>query len=303
MMFQKQRLKTDFTTTMDDNHESIERKRKYNRLSKTRQRARDKALLENRHVPARLKKRKRGRKRLPIPDDIEVRKRRELGRRKYVRSKMTIDPQGKVITGNGVRTRNRSNGSAAGDSYVKESCFDPIVHMLLPIKSSGLKRAKQYMQKGIDETSRNFVWLRDMDNISRLYMKEDKNKKMSNLVPWVHIKMSKIPSAGSGLFASRNFNKDETITLYLGDIKQISESSNYSFGYSKRFVVDIKGNETRFHKYIGAHMINDMHFCEGNKDEKLLCNNASLNTDFRITAKRYIEEGEEISMSYNLSNY
>ncbi len=94
------------TTTMDDNHESIEQKRKYNRLSKTRQRARDKAILENRRVPARLKKRKRGRKRLPISDDIEVRKRRELGRRKYLKSKMTIDPQGKVITGNGVRTIN-----------------------------------------------------------------------------------------------------------------------------------------------------------------------------------------------------
>ncbi len=47
---------------------------------------------------------------------------------------------------------------------------------------------------------------------------------------WIELKKSSIPNSGFGIYALRNFEVDEVVTVYLGDVVEDGQRLDYAFG-------------------------------------------------------------------------
>ncbi len=70
---------------------------------------------------------------------------------------------------------------------------------------------------------------------STLYKNEGLNltmivKKDDVEFDWIELKKSSIPNSGFGIHALRNFEVDEVVTVYLGDVVEDGERLDYVFG-------------------------------------------------------------------------
>ena len=104
--------------------------------------------------------------------------------------------------------------------------------------------------------------------------------------------------SGYGLFAARDFEKDEYIGPYLGDViertfdkygEETTFTSSYSLDLGKDVLIDPGGGQWS-HWYFGLQMINDA------RDDRR--QNVRVDTDLRFYANRNIRRGEELFFSY-----
>jgi hypothetical protein len=106
---------------------------------------------------------------------------------------------------------------------------------------------------------------------------------------WIELKKSSIPNSGFGIYALRNFEKDEVVTVYLGDVVQDGERLDYAFGVvnGRPEWVERSG---LIREYWLAHRIN-----HGRNDTI----NVAIGKDYKVIATRKILKGEELFLDYN----
>lgn len=105
---------------------------------------------------------------------------------------------------------------------------------------------------------------------------------------WLEIKESKIPGAGLGVFALREFKKGEVIGMYSGSRVHTRESNNVALQNhsNQRFIPD--SNQI----YMG------MHFINSSWKSKTLKENVQVNDDFLCEALKKIKVGDELLWDY-----
>ena len=107
--------------------------------------------------------------------------------------------------------------------------------------------------------------------------------------PWVTVEPSRIPNAGDGVFADRNFKVNRVIGYYTGAYSLHRESScEYAYeinGFGRVIDAAKCGNWTR--------KINDG--CH--RRRKPVCN-VEFGPDNQIVTTRYIRKGEELFIDY-----
>jgi len=104
-------------------------------------------------------------------------------------------------------------------------------------------------------------------------------------VPWIRSGPSLIVGAGTGLFASRDFNKGDIITIYLGRKWTHGEPTTYAF--MDVTAADMKGELSN--PYLLAQLIN--HAGEINPNCKI--------DGYKIVALKNIKRNEEFLLHYN----
>ena len=112
--------------------------------------------------------------------------------------------------------------------------------------------------------------------------------------PWIEVKKSNLVKAGWGLFASRDFKKDEIISVYLGaDCRGKDDSdSDYLYRFQDR---DGQGGIGSGHPpWLGAHFVNDPTLSKPPRPRV----NAMIGKDYRMIAKYRINKGYEIFIDY-----
>ena len=111
-------------------------------------------------------------------------------------------------------------------------------------------------------------------------------------VEYVHVKASTIQGAGLGLFASRDFKKDETIGIYMGELLLDGR---------EKTVNHLKGLQPKERAmYMGMHYMNDVTFSDDRAGVRNQCqNNAVLRANYLVQATRTIKKGREIFAQYN----
>ena len=128
---------------------------------------------------------------------------------------------------------------------------------------------------------------------------------------WVSVKKSNIVDGGYGLFAERDFEPGDLLTIYLGEyIDPNKKSDYYSIDYevSPKKIVRLSslgGYPKQDKLYLGVHMMNDVNW--GKKYEDVDRNsgdyNVRFNHDLSVEAIRVIEAGEELMVDYNYDKY
>lgn len=111
---------------------------------------------------------------------------------------------------------------------------------------------------------------------------------------------SRIPGAGQGLFATREFKKGQTICLY-GDVNTTSEEyeenqSGYGVQYSRDEVADAASTQAGIGRYADdCKVANRPHACAGN-NARFAINRRARRVTLKATKK--IKVGDEIYVPY-----
>ncbi len=142
--------------------------------------------------------------------------------------------------------------------------------------------------------------------------KRCKNKSLKNEKCWVHLKMkdglrikqSNIANGGLGLFATKDFKKNDIVAPYSGPIiseakaDQEKSSNKYLLQITKNKVIDasspVKSGAGRYANQCKA---------ENKRKEECKCNNAKLvkSRDYskaQLKANKTIKNGQEIFTNY-----
>ena len=114
-----------------------------------------------------------------------------------------------------------------------------------------------------------------------LLVKDDYN----NYVPWIHSRPSLIHGGGTGLFASREFDKGDIITIYLG--RKLHDGDPTTYACNDVTAANMKGELSN--PFLLAQLINHA----GHKTP-----NCEL-IGYTIVALRKIRKNEEILLCYN----
>jgi hypothetical protein len=119
----------------------------------------------------------------------------------------------------------------------------------------------------------------------------------NNWEDWLTVKPSLINDAGYGLFAGRDFIKDQSISVYCGKVcKTNTYKSKFQISNDGATSIIAEGSiEDDRRPYLGAHMANDDP--SGENKSKTNCKIAS---DYRMIVTRDVKKGEELLLSYNL---
>jgi hypothetical protein len=110
-----------------------------------------------------------------------------------------------------------------------------------------------------------------------------------NEVDWIMMKKSSISGSGFGLFSLRRFRENDVISVYLGTKINVEEKLDYAF-------LDVNGRPQILEKngliqeYWLAHRINHGRY------EQV---NVAITGDYKISALRTINKGEELFLDYN----
>jgi hypothetical protein len=117
---------------------------------------------------------------------------------------------------------------------------------------------------------------------------------LSNWEDWLIVKRSLIKDAGYGLFAGRDFLKDQSISVYCGRLcKTNAYKSKYQISNDGATSIIAEGCiEDDRRPYLGAHMANDP-----NDRSKTNC---KIESDYRLIVTCDVKKGEELLLSYNL---
>jgi hypothetical protein len=117
-------------------------------------------------------------------------------------------------------------------------------------------------------------------------------------VPWTVVKKSTILKEGFGLFASRRFERGDTVGVYTAvppfeheitstvDVQSVPEGIDDACG----------GTSSVYNYFLGAYFINDPAFTGASSTKKY---NVEVHPDGRITATRRVNRGQEFFISYN----
>jgi hypothetical protein len=116
----------------------------------------------------------------------------------------------------------------------------------------------------------------------------------SNWEDWFIVKSSLIKDAGYGLFAGRDFIKDQSISVYCGRVcKTNTYKSRYQISNDGVTSIIAEGSiEDDRRPYLGAHMVNDP------SDESKT--NCKIALDYRMIVTCDVKKGEELLLAYNL---
>ena len=147
---------------------------------------------------------------------------------------------------------------------------------------------------------------------------------MNKWIDLFEIKPSTIAAAGHGLFASRAFSAGQVLGIYFGtvhfikpgaDIDEEGISDEYSISgkwkHNKVVVLDAFSSSLQDHikpkeqmpPYFGLHFMNDPTYNKSRPSrikEKMI--NVVIGPDFVAKAKKRVEVGDELFMSYNLGD-
>ena len=128
------------------------------------------------------------------------------------------------------------------------------------------------------------------------------------LIPWTEVRKSKIEGAGLGLFASRSFQVGELVGIYNGSDHVSQGMEGYSLKckwgivhcYSFSNCMALRHHTV---KTMGMQMMNDPNFGKepGEKPSDIKPN-VIVRPDLLCEAIRDINEGDEMLMSYNMSD-
>jgi hypothetical protein len=111
---------------------------------------------------------------------------------------------------------------------------------------------------------------------------------------WFIVRNSHIKDAGFGLFAGRDFIKDQSISVYCGRLcKTNTYKSKYQISNDGATSIIAEGGIEDYRRpYLGAHMVKDP-----SEKSKTNCKIAS---DYRMIVTCNVKKGEELLLSYNL---
>ncbi len=110
---------------------------------------------------------------------------------------------------------------------------------------------------------------------------------------WIEMKKSSIPNSGFGVYALRNFEKNEVVTIYLGDVVEEGEKLDYAFGVLNGIPEWVERSGLIWEYWL-VHRIN-----HGMIDTI----NVAIGNDYKITATRKIHKGVELFLDYNRDVY
>jgi hypothetical protein len=110
---------------------------------------------------------------------------------------------------------------------------------------------------------------------------------------WIELKKSSIPNSGFGIYALRNFEVDEVVTVYLGDVVEDGERLDYAFGVVNGRPEWVERSGLIWEYWL-AHRIN-----HGRNDTI----NVAIGKDYKVIATRKIYKGEELFLDYNRDVY
>jgi hypothetical protein len=145
-------------------------------------------------------------------------------------------------------------------------------------------RTDRIILKVMEFSVTNSSLYKNMDLKHNLIVKQGRNE-----MDWIMMKKSTINEKCFSLFALRDFEEDEVISVYLGEKVNTEEKVVYVF-------LDINGRPQRLEEsgliqeYWLVHRINHEHF------EQV---NIVITTDYKISAKRKFFKDEELFMDYN----
>jgi hypothetical protein len=134
-------------------------------------------------------------------------------------------------------------------------------------------RTKQVVFK-INEflVTKSTLYKNDGLNLTMIVKKDDVE------FDWIEMKKSSIPNSGFGIYALRNFEVDEVVTVYFGDVLEDGERLDYAFGVinGRPEWVERSG---LIREYWLAHRIN-----HGRNDTI----NVSIGKDYKISIVKFV---------------
>ena len=143
-----------------------------------------------------------------------------------------------------------------------------------------IRRRFYYEMIHLPDISRSFV-PKSWCSRCKLYIVDDDGRRIN----WIESKPSNLPNAGTGVFPSKSFRKDELITIYLGRPYNKDESDTYAF--EDVTAADEQGNTDI--PYLLAQFIN----------QAVMSNPNCMFDGYKIIALRNIRQGEELLIYYN----
>jgi hypothetical protein len=143
-----------------------------------------------------------------------------------------------------------------------------------------IKERFRYKMVLLPHQTGSFIPVNVFSNCELLVQDDD-----NNYVPWIQSGPSLIPGGGTGLFASRVFDKRDIITIYLG--RKLNDGEPTTYACNDITAANIKGGLSI--PYLLAHFINHA----GNKTP-----NCEL-IGYKIVALRKIRKNEEFLFCYN----
>jgi hypothetical protein len=179
---------------------------------------------------------------------------------------------------------------------------------LIKSNFSTLLEGKETMARILREIELNFTWMKTNDGLPMLFFVQTIRGDMI-LHPWVEVKKSVVTDTEKdggfsyGLYASRRFEEEDAIGLYVGRVlegrteRDIESIFKISVGNGLLHVdVEIEGRLTYG---LGMHMMNDKHYPEKPDRVEGSLNNALISGELCVYAMKSIEKGEEITTCYN----
>ena len=173
------------------------------------------------------------------------------------------------------------------------------------------------IQRVFKDLSKQFVWYPKSEE-TREGIEEKEEDKEETTTMWFHpsateyhawftVRPSSLPkntfdlSAGYGVFAERNFQKDDTISVYLGQyVEGGIENAYCMYQRSTKKRVLVKDGFPRYRKmYLGAHMLNDYNWDKNGNDCDKTIYNVEFHSNLSLVATRDIKAGEELFVFYN----
>ena len=170
--------------------------------------------------------------------------------------------------------------------------------------------SKRVMKNVLNGVKSSFKWKRDEMSRQLFYVTKDGENDV--LHPWIEVKPSdltdqeKAEGYDFGLFASRTFEVDDVIGIYVGEIISDNELRNREDSVfeikvgGRNLYVDISDTtEARLKFGMGMHMLNDLNYQGSDEKDN---NNAAICGDLSVLALSEIKAGDEITTSYNFNN-
>ena len=289
---------------------SVDDKKLRNRLAAKRCRDRKKAISLGLSVSMASRKQKVGRKVSKDPT-IEGDERRMYHRLRYSERKKKIESKKRAI----VRLPERvtRNSLSIEKDYITEVVAGKLQSLSKKIDSdfSNVQQAKATMECVIQGIKNCFSWVKTSNGTYKMFFVETVRDE-DVYHPWVEAKKSELANEEDGgfpygMFACRTFKMNDCIGIYVGRVflgtDEEKNESIYKISVGDgMFHVDIDDiGEGRLTYGMGMHLINDCHFGEVSKIRHDR-NNTHISWDLSVSAKKDIERGEELSLSYNYNS-
>ena len=218
----------------------------------------------------------------------------------------------------GLKMSSNSLKTRAGEKKVLQNSTkgDTITNSLVTDQLNKVIAKASTFEEMVEEASKMFVWFEKPRHFTGDPLPTEENKpetttmwfhpSLTEYHAWVTVKESGLNDAGYGLFAERNFSKNDVITVYLGYHVDSDVNNPYAIDYvpkgksatGKRVSVDGGFPEYR-QMYLGAHMTNDPNWSVAYdvRDESYY--NVEFAANLELVATKDIKAGEELYVDYN----